>query len=38
MALTLSVEQAFLKDTAQNFSRENTPTTHFRTIRYEENT
>tara|TARA_B110000858_G_C17771627_1_gene459894 strand:- start:175 stop:1305 length:1131 start_codon:yes stop_codon:yes gene_type:complete len=37
MALTLSEEQAFLKDTAQKFAREKTPTTHFRTIRDEEN-
>jgi acyl-CoA dehydrogenase len=37
MALTLSEEQAFLKDTAQKFARERTPTKHFRAIRDEEN-
>jgi acyl-CoA dehydrogenase len=37
MALTLSEEQAFLKDTAQKFARERTPTSHFRSIRDEEN-
>ena len=37
MALTLSEEQSFLKDTAKKFSRERTPTTHFRSIRDSKN-
>ncbi len=37
MTLTLSEEQAFLKDTAKKFAQEKTPTTHFREIRDNEN-
>lgn len=37
MTLTLSEEQAFLKDTAKKFAQEKTPTTHFRQIRDTEN-
>ena len=37
MTLTLSEEQAFLKDTAKKFAQEKTPTTHFRQIRDNEN-
>ncbi len=37
MTLTLSEEQAFLKDTAKKFAQEKTPTTHFREIRENEN-
>ena len=37
MPLTLSEEQAFLKDTAKKFAQEKTPTTHFREIRDNEN-
>ena len=37
MTLTLSEEQAFLKDTAKKFAQERTPTTHFREIRDTEN-
>jgi len=37
MTLTLSEEQAFLKDTAKKFAQEKTPTTHFRKIRDSEN-
>ena len=37
MTLTLSEEQAFLKDTAKKFAQEKTPTTHFREIRDKEN-
>ena len=36
MKLTLSEEQQFLKDTAQNFARDKTPVTHFREIRDSE--
>ena len=34
MTLTLSEEQAFLKDTAKKFAQERTPTTHFRAVSY----
>ena len=36
MKLTLSEEQQFLKDTAQNFARDKTPVTHFREMRDSE--
>ena len=36
MTLTLSEEQAFLKDTAKKFAQERTPTTHFREVRDSE--
>jgi len=38
MKLILTEEQQFLKDTAQSFSRDKTPTNHFRQLRDDNNT
>ena len=37
MKLILSEEQQFLKDTAQSFARDKTPTNHFRKLRDDGN-